>query len=269
MNKKRVILYTSVAVFITAYSNVAYSADTKEYHYPARFTENPVRCVIENINYARDKKINEQRIEEYNKYIEKVVRKQIEDEEKAKKEKAVKEAEEKAKLEEYKKKEKERLTKENERRLNVSFNYDNITEKSNITAEELYVGLLGTNIEDCAWAIVECENIYGINAIVLSAIGVLESGNNSSDFAKYNNNLTGHGAFDNTNTAYTFSSRYECFYETARLLAKEYVNPGGLYYNGLSIDNVNTKYSSNVNWDKEVNQISNEILNRFKVEYLN
>ena len=55
---------------------------------------------------------------------------------------------------------------------------------------------------------------YGMNALLVYAIAILESGNGTSDFSRNRNNLFGIAAYDtNPNAAYSFPSVEQCIKE--------------------------------------------------------
>ena len=86
------------------------------------------------------------------------------------------------------------------------------------------LGNARSGLHDCADAIVEAEQTYGVNALYLAAVLGLESG-----WGKYehgSNNIAGwkggpNGTFSN------FSSRYECVMTVARGLSTHFVNSVG------------------------------------------
>lgn len=86
------------------------------------------------------------------------------------------------------------------------------------------LGNARSGLHDCADAIVEAEQTYGVNALYLAAVLGLESG-----WGKYehgNNNIAGwkggpNGTFSN------FNSRYECVMTVARGLSTHFVNSVG------------------------------------------
>lgn len=86
------------------------------------------------------------------------------------------------------------------------------------------LGNARSGLHDCASAIVEAEQTYGVNALYLAAVLGLESG-----WGKYehgSNNIAGwkggpNGTFSN------FNSRYECVMTVARGLSTHFVNSVG------------------------------------------
>lgn len=176
--------------------------------------------------------------------------------------KTLQERTEKLKREELEKIEK---GKEILRKEKIGFDCNDITRRSLLKPEELYGLLVDRNVTfpDCAWSIIDAENIYGINAFVLSSIAILESQHGRSNFSKDLNNLTGYAAYDGTGTAQRFDSKSDGLYKTAKLLSQEYVDQDGMYYTGPCLSSINTLYSSSNDWYINVSTISQELLNAY------
>lgn len=86
------------------------------------------------------------------------------------------------------------------------------------------LGNARSGLHDCADAIVEAEQTYGVNALYLAAVLGLESG-----WGKYehgNNNIAGWKGGPN-DTFSNFNSRYECVMTVARGLSTHFVNSVG------------------------------------------
>lgn len=109
------------------------------------------------------------------------------------------------------------------------------------------------------------EKQYNINGIFVAAVGIHESNWGTSQIALQKNNLFGYGANDSNpyNNAYVFNSYSESIDLLARVFVKYYLNPSGTsiyggekavatYYNGSTLNGVNTKYASDKNWANAV-----------------
>lgn len=109
------------------------------------------------------------------------------------------------------------------------------------------------------------EQQYKINGILIAAIGIHESAWGTSKLAKDKNNLFGYGAYDSNpyNGAYNFSNYSESIDLLSRVLVKYYINPKGTaiygnekavgsYYNGATLEGINTKYASDKQWANKV-----------------
>ena len=99
--------------------------------------------------------------------------------------------------------------------------------------------LKGTKLEGIEQALLNAEKEYNVNAIFLTSIVANESGWGTSKRAQTQNNLTGYAVYHDLSRGTTFSSKDQCIYGTAKLLANNYLNPNGKYYNGTSIYDVN------------------------------
>ena len=113
--------------------------------------------------------------------------------------------------------------------------------------------------------ILYCVIHNDINGIFVAAIGIHESAWGTSKIAIQKNNLFGYGAYDSNpyNVAYNFSNYSESIDLLARVFVKYYLNPAGTsiyggekavgtYYNGATLNGVNTKYASDKNWANAV-----------------
>lgn len=109
------------------------------------------------------------------------------------------------------------------------------------------------------------EKQYNINGVFVASVGIHESAWGTSKIAMQKNNLFGYGAYDSNpyNGAYNFSNYSESIDLLARVFVKYYLNPAGTsiyggekavgtYYNGATLNGVNTKYASDKNWANAV-----------------
>ena len=109
------------------------------------------------------------------------------------------------------------------------------------------------------------EKQYNINGVFVASVGIHESAWGTSQIAVQKNNLFGYGAYDSNpyNGAYTFSNYSESIDLSARVFVKYYLNPAGTsiyggekavgtYYNGATLNGINTKYASDKNWANAV-----------------
>ena len=143
------------------------------------------------------------------------------------------------------------------------FNPDDLTYKSNLTYNELYSILKGSNLEDLTDAFIDAEKTYGVNALGLAGLVAVESGWNSSDRSDYQNNLTGYAVYSDDSEGRSFESKYDCVMNTAKLLKDDYLNPKGQWHTGYSIDSINTNYSSDDDWSSKITTIAS----KFNKEY--
>lgn len=177
------------------------------------------------------------------------------------KEKATKEAEVK------------HIKEENSRKNNVTFNPDDVTQITGLTANELYEVLSGFKkgaLANYAWTIHDCEKQYHINAFFLAGLIAQESGWASSYRAINQNNLTGHAVYNNQAQGTYFDSQDDCIYSTAEMLHDNYLTPHGKNYNGKSIWNVNSNYcfyldgsAPDYTWSDNISSIATKFNNYY------
>ena len=109
------------------------------------------------------------------------------------------------------------------------------------------------------------EKQYNINGIFVASVGIHESAWGTSKIALQKNNLFGYGAYDSNpyNGAYQFDNYSQSIDLLARVFVKYYLNPNGTsiydgekalgtYYNGPTLNGVNTKYATDKNWANAV-----------------
>lgn len=98
---------------------------------------------------------------------------------------------------------------------------------------------------------VEAGNKYNVDYKLLIAISALESGWGTSYYAIHNNNIFGWCSGQQK-----FNSVEECIYYVAEFMSREYLNPNGMYYEGVGIDSIAIHYNENPQmWAKEVKHI--------------
>jgi len=138
-------------------------------------------------------------------------------------------------------------------------NEDDITVVSGISSVQLGVAIEGTALEGLGIEYVLAEEKYGINAVYLMAITILESGWGTSPLAVKKNNISGFTAYDDSpyESATHFDSKGESIQVTARVLSEEYVTEGL-----RSIDEVGSRYAKDPEWADKVKSISKTILRR-------
>ena len=92
-----------------------------------------------------------------------------------------------------------------------------------------------------------------MDAGFLAAVAALESGWGESELAREKNNLFGWRGADGY---MAFDSPEDCIDHVAEYLADEYLDPDGLYYNGLSVEDVAISYcEGNADWVKMIKEI--------------
>ena len=138
-------------------------------------------------------------------------------------------------------------------KTDTCFDVNDLSLPSNLNAQQLEAGLLG-NLKPMAWAFVQAEKIYGVNAVFLASLAGLESGWGKHCYVG-ENNLFGFGRKD-------FASYGECIFFVAQKLRQNYLNGDGCYYNGESIWGVNVCYNGQDVWVQRVAGVMNDIARR-------
>ena len=165
---------------------------------------------------------------------------------------------------EEEKKEKERLEKETkEKEVVPTFDPNNITTLSNLSSEHFYQLLGNTELLDVAWTFAYAEKHYGINALFLAGLTILESGWGASERSWREYNLTGYNIVSD-HSSYSFESRSDSILATASLLATHYIPEDGMYHRGLSVWNINESYCAQPDWSNKILSIVNHLMDDLK-----
>ena len=119
------------------------------------------------------------------------------------------------------------------------------------------------------------EKKYNINGIFLASIAIHESAWGTSNIANDKNNLFGYGAYDESpyESSQDFTSYADGIETVAKSLVKYYLNPAGTkiydgetaegwYYNGPTVEGVNTRYASDSSWHEKVYSYMEMLYNR-------
>ena len=109
------------------------------------------------------------------------------------------------------------------------------------------------------------EKKYNINGIFLASMAIHESAWGTSQIAQDKKNLFGYGSYDSTpyESSFEFETYAEGIETVAKSLVKYYLNPSGTkiydgetaagwYYNGPTLEGVNTRYASDKDWHNKV-----------------
>ena len=133
--------------------------------------------------------------------------------------------------------------------------------KSQVTEEQFRTYLQRfPNLQGIEGALVEAQDEYNVNAILILAIIRLESGNGRSNLARNNNNLGGIVAPSGSVAVYrSFDSKGDCVMFMAKLLGEQYLTEGGRFFNGYTLVDINKRYSSTNTWTAKVSDIMYEI----------
>ena len=136
-----------------------------------------------------------------------------------------------------------------------------LTNKTNLTAEELEYGLKNTNLQGLGKDFKKAEEKNGVNAILLMAMAKHETGNGHSYLAKEKNNLFGFNAIDQDpiNAATKFKDKGESIAHVAKFLKENYLSEDGKYYNGISTKAIGKLYASDPEWSDKVDYMMMEV----------
>lgn len=136
-----------------------------------------------------------------------------------------------------------------------------LTNKTNLTAEELEYGLKNTNLQGLGKDFKKSEEKYEVNAILLMGMAKHETGNGHSYLAKTKNNLFGFNAIDQDpiNSANTFKDKGESIDHVAKFLKENYLSEDGKYYNGISTKSIGKLYASDPEWSNKVDYMMREV----------
>lgn len=110
-------------------------------------------------------------------------------------------------------------------------------------------------------SLVQAEELYSVNSLVLSAIAYLESAGGMSKLAREKNNLFGLGAggANPYRSALCFSSKDECIYYAARMLRNRYLNRGSRGYRGDNLVAIGPRYAADPLWAEKVGRTMSKI----------
>lgn len=143
------------------------------------------------------------------------------------------------------------------------YNYLPYRSKSGYTADELNKYINENTIETSKLrglgdTIIECQNKYGVNALLILATAIHESNFGKSKMAQNKNNIFGIGAEDyDTDAADIFATPRDSVIEFSNnFISKGYLDPLDWRYNGSSPGNkgigANVRYASDPNWGEKV-----------------
>lgn len=158
------------------------------------------------------------------------------------------------------------MTETREVKSNLDISYDmNLLTKSNISEEELEKAFADTNMSGLAKYFIQAEEETGINAIYLSGLACLESGWNTSNFAKTRNNLFGWQSYDsNLNATKRFKNKENCILFVANQIKKTYLTENGRYFNGYTMQDISKRYASDNQHSQKIYNQMEKIINKIQ-----
>ncbi|MGY6213059.1 SH3 domain-containing protein [Cytobacillus firmus] len=104
---------------------------------------------------------------------------------------------------------------------------------------------------------INVQNKYGVNAAYLVAHAIWETGWGGSNLITYKNNLYGYGAYDVCpfTCGYYFNTIEESINAVAYIVKRDYLTPGGAYYNGPTLTGMNVRYATDQNWKNGISNL--------------
>lgn len=150
----------------------------------------------------------------------------------------------------------------------IVFNPNDLLKPSNMSVDDMYKVLEGTSLYELAPVYIEAENTYGVNALFIAGLTAEESGWGTSKRAVEDNNLTGLGVYSDSSTGINAHTKRDNILMTTKQIKNNYLTSGGSYYNGFSIQAVNTRYcigkngQADYNWSKKITNIATGLLDK-------
>lgn len=110
-------------------------------------------------------------------------------------------------------------------------------------------------------SIMRAQDTWGVNAVYLLAHAALESAWGNSAIAKDKNNFYGFMAYDRDpyKNAATFETRDDCFLYVSAYIRRSYLNEGGSYFRGPTLDGMNRYYATDPMWAVKIAQMMQSI----------
>lgn len=139
----------------------------------------------------------------------------------------------------------------------IQLDTEDISVPSNLTADEINHILSGTGMEGVGESVLENEETYNVNALVLCAIIAQETSWGTSRRAVEDNNLAGLGVYDIDSEGFRFMSKGDSIKYLAELIGFNYIQPGGKFYvGGKSVRLVSATYTPPCKDEWEANVVS-------------
>jgi len=128
-----------------------------------------------------------------------------------------------------------------------------------LTSYDLNATVKGTPLAGLGEIWKFAEYRFGVNALFLAALAILESGWGRSHLARDKNNIYGFMAYDRSPyaSAKAFSTKAHCIIHVAKYMKKEYLSPDGKYYGGATPQGVGKHYASDPDWAYKVVRVAN------------
>lgn len=127
--------------------------------------------------------------------------------------------------------------------------------------EAAYRRQAGCPLSNLGASIMRAQETWGVNAVYLLAHAALESGWGTSAIARDKNNFYGFMAYDRDpyNNAASFETRDDCFLYVCAYIRRAYLNEGGSYYRGPTLDGMNRYYATDPMWAVKIARLMDAI----------
>ncbi|WP_185715539.1 N-acetylglucosaminidase [Halocatena pleomorpha] len=108
---------------------------------------------------------------------------------------------------------------------------------------------------------VDVQATRNINAVYMAAHAALESAWGRSDIAQEKNNIYGFDARDicPAECADEYDSFEQCVREVMEYIDREYLTPGGTYYEGATLRGMNVHYATDPQWAEKIAGIMDDL----------
>ena len=123
----------------------------------------------------------------------------------------------------------------------------NLNTLSGVSVYQLDVVLDGTSLQGLGSAFVNAENKYHMHAVYLLAHAIHESDFGRSQIARDKYNLFGFMAYPYA-SAKKFESFEQCIDYVAGYIKRQYLTPGGSWYEGPTLRGMNVHYATDKQW---------------------
>ncbi|MGH7881862.1 MAG: glucosaminidase domain-containing protein [Candidatus Dormibacteraceae bacterium] len=140
-----------------------------------------------------------------------------------------------------------------------------LTRPSGLTAEQITAFLkkkgASLALTQAASAFIQAEQSSGVNAQYLVAHACEESTCGNSQIAKEKNNYFGYGAADSCpgTCSGQFANATAAILFEAQYVKRDYLTPGGQFFNGPTLAGMNKKYASDQGWAGKIAAIANDL----------
>lgn len=140
-----------------------------------------------------------------------------------------------------------------------------INNPSLIGTTNLDKALSGTNLEGLANSFISAEYKYGINALYLASIAIVESDWGTSEIARERNNLFRYTdrEEEKLNSSY-FETKEDSITKVAEYLQRNYIAPDGVFHNGVKLNDIAKNFTTDKSWSVKVAKTVQKLAQYYK-----